>query len=97
MLGDLDKIIGHWKNKCSEKFEKTYGGDFPQLFTGGTSRKNIFQIFLNSKGTYTKMMIFNSGLWNEPLKIVDLFIYKLQNSKQQIIKSKFTLLSTIFE
>ena len=26
MFEDLDKILGNWKNKCSEKLEQKFGG-----------------------------------------------------------------------
>jgi hypothetical protein len=35
MLGDLDKMLGNWQNKCLENLEEKFGGNFPQLFTGG--------------------------------------------------------------
>ena len=39
MFGDLDKMLGNWKNKCLEKLEQKFGVKFPQLFTGGISRE----------------------------------------------------------
>ena len=39
MLGDLDKMLGNWNNKCSEKLEQKFGGNFLQLLTGGISRE----------------------------------------------------------
>ena len=39
MFGDLDKMIGNWQKECSEKIEQKFDGNFPQLFTGGDSRK----------------------------------------------------------
>jgi hypothetical protein len=39
MLGDLDKMLGNWKNKSLENLEQQLGGNFPQLFTGEISRK----------------------------------------------------------
>ena len=38
MLGDLDKMIGNWKNKSSENLEPKFGGNLPQLSTEGISR-----------------------------------------------------------
>ena len=48
MLGDLDKMLGNWQNKCSEKLEQKFGGNFPQLLEGEFQEKNIFQTFLNA-------------------------------------------------
>ena len=39
MLGDLDKMLGNWKNKCSEKLVEKFGKIFPQLYKWGISRK----------------------------------------------------------
>ena len=38
MLGDLDKMLGIWKNKRSENLEQKSGRNLPQLSTGGISR-----------------------------------------------------------
>ena len=32
MLGDLDKMLGNWKNKSLENLEPKFGGNLPQLF-----------------------------------------------------------------
>jgi hypothetical protein len=39
MLGDLDKMLGNWKNKSSENLEQKFGGNFPKLFTWEISRQ----------------------------------------------------------
>ena len=39
MLGDLDKMLGNWKNKSLEKLDQKFGGNFPKLFRRGISRK----------------------------------------------------------
>ena len=41
MLGDLDKMLGIWKNKSSENLEQKFGGNLPQLSTGVISRLKI--------------------------------------------------------
>ena len=38
MLGDSDKMLGIWKNKSLENSEQKFGGNLPQLSTGGISR-----------------------------------------------------------
>jgi hypothetical protein len=48
MSGDLDKMLGNWQNKCLEKLEQKFGGNFLQLFIEGTSRSNIFLKFLGN-------------------------------------------------
>ena len=32
MLGDLDKMLGNWKNKCSENLGQHFVRNFPQLY-----------------------------------------------------------------
>ena len=41
MLEDLYKMLGIWKNKSSENLEKKFGGNLPQLSTGGISRLKL--------------------------------------------------------
>ena len=38
MMRDLDKVLSIWKNKSSENLEQKFGGNLPQLSTGGISR-----------------------------------------------------------
>ena len=39
MLGYLEKMLGMIRKKRLEKLAQKFGGNFPQLSTGGISRK----------------------------------------------------------